>query len=236
MKKTFKQTLGRLSVYGLIAMLSLGGISDFLVQDADAARGRSSSSRSGGGFFGGSKKVTKPSLPKRTAPQVVPKRSGSGFGTKPKATAPATKPKLSSADSKLKASAAKSKKSVDPKSAAAKTFASKNKAKYTSTYTTKPTTRPSHIPASYGGHNVGYNSQYGGYGYMDNGSWRMYDAMSDAIMLTAIMNMSQPQVVVAQPVGVSGGHVVTTQRGGGWLLGILFGSLFVIVAIMVFRR
>ena len=102
--------------------------------------------------------------------------------------------------------------------------------KYTSKYTSKPATRPDHIPAStkVGNttYNVTYNQQHGSYGYMGpSGSWIMYNAMSDAVMLTALMQrnnyvhthaVTPTATVVHHSTPVSGLTILLT------ILGIVF--------------
>ncbi|MCP5120534.1 MAG: hypothetical protein GY953_57810 [bacterium] len=73
-----------------------------------------------------------------------------------------------------------------------KAFQSKYASQYTSKYATQPATRPTHIPqtttVSGQQYNVGYNQQYGGYGYMMGGGWRPYSTMGDVAMMSLLMN------------------------------------------------
>jgi hypothetical protein len=101
---------------------------------------------------------------------------------------------MTAAQKKSLTAAKKSGTAYKTKSQAATAFKSNKEmqSKYKSTYTSKPATRPEHIPASTkvgnNTYNVTYNQQHGGYGYMGpSGSWIMYNAMSDAVMLTALM-------------------------------------------------
>ena len=119
-------------------------------------------------------------------------------------------------------SAFKSKMASDPKM----------KSQYTSKYTSQPTTRPSHIPSSYkdaGGvsRNIGYNQQYGGYGYMGpSGSWIMYDMMLDGMMMNQMMGHH----------GYYGGHAPmyapVHHGGGGGFLAVL-GTIILLIFIGV---
>ena len=86
-------------------------------------------------------------------------------------------------------------------------FKTKKAAEYTSKFPTEPKVRPSYIPNTYsvGGTNVNvvYNSGFGGYGYYHpiSHAWIAYDMMSDAVMLSAMMNR-HGYVGYAQPVPV----------------------------------
>lgn len=70
-------------------------------------------------------------------------------------------------------------------------FQQKYASKYTSNFSSEPSSRPSYIPQTtiINNHSypVYYNSQYGGYGYMNGGIWTAYSVVRDAVMLNALM-------------------------------------------------
>jgi len=108
--------------------------------------------------------------------------------------------------------------------------------KYTSKYTTKPATRPTHIPetTTVGGKtvNVTYNSAHGGYGYMGpSGTWMMYDAMSDAVMLSALMSQNHYYYQGHPSLGSTA--VVHHSNAGMTILWVLLGLVGVVVVIAV---
>lgn len=73
-------------------------------------------------------------------------------------------------------------------------FSSRYASQYGSTFQSEPASRPTWIPQStlVGGQsvNVIYNPGLGGYGYLHPtlGTWMLYNAMSDAIMVDTLMN------------------------------------------------
>ena len=113
-----------------------------------------------------------------------------------------SKPKRSAADQKLYSKAAANGTAFKSKSTATKDFANKYEKQYTQKPTPgnpAPSKRPDHIPetTSVGGktYNVTYNVNQGGYGYWSGGpgigTWMMYDAMSDAVMMSVLMQRHQ---------------------------------------------
>lgn len=190
----FKMRSGKLL---LIAVLALG-VSDFYCADAFAGRGggsRSSSSRSSSSSSGWGSSARR-STPSRTTNWGSSSRSSSspntGLSTSGSRTRTQTSPR-SAADQKLYDKAKASGTAYSSKSAASKAFKSKYSSQYTARYDSKPATRPDHIPrsTSIGGKtfNVNYDPQHGGYGYVGpRGSWIMYDAMTDAAMLSILMS------------------------------------------------
>lgn len=155
----------------------------------------SSSSKSGWG--------TKSSAPKPVASTATK----SSFSTDRSSAKPAT----TTADSATYKKAKESGKAFSTPQAAAADFKAKSASKYTSTYKTEPASRPSHIPpaTTVGGKtvNVTYNAGYGGYGYMHPtlGTWMMYDMMSDAVMMNAMMRNDGYVVGVAPAASVGSG-------------------------------
>lgn len=98
---------------------------------------------------------------------------------------------LSKADKSLMNKAKASGTHFNNRKDAVKHFKSKQANKYTSNYAAKPGTRPKHIPETTKVNgkpvNIGYNSSYGGYGYMRGGRWVFYNVMTDMVMLNMLM-------------------------------------------------
>lgn len=156
---------------------------------------------------------------------------------------------LSVADRALADKAKASGTAYQSRDEAVKQFQQKHSNQYTSRYASEPAARPTYIPKSTyvdnRQYNVYYDRRYGGYGYLDyGGHWRYYDAMTDAIILSSLMNRhsyyyppQQTQVVVMplqngeQPVVVQTQPVV--REGGGWGLGVFFGILIGIGILLV---
>jgi hypothetical protein len=124
------------------------------------------------------------------------------------------------------------------KAEAQSAFKQKYASQYTSKYTTPPATRPSHIPATttVGGKtvNVTYNQSYGGYGYTNGlGAFILYDAMSDAIMMNALMsnhNYVTHPPMVSSPVVVHHGPSALTV-----FLWICFIGVGIVVLVKIFE-
>ena len=125
-------------------------------------------------------------------------------------------------------------------------FKAKHAKTYTSKYATKPATRPAHIPQTYssGGrsYNITYNAGYGGYGYMGpSGSWIMYDMMTDAIMMNAMMNQRgyiverdyYNNVPVSRPVVVRESRPMSVW---GFLLGLVIIVVIVGAIVIVSKK
>ena len=66
--------------------------------------------------------------------------------------------------------------------------------KYPTRFGSEPSARPSYIPdrTTVDGQNfdVSYNPRYGGYGYVRNGSWVMFDALRDIAILNMLMRQN----------------------------------------------
>lgn len=150
---------------------------------------------------------TKPRKAKATKTKNNKKKEVAKRNQKNKKNKKKARRRLSKADKKLAAKAKKSGKYYKNKKDAMANFKARNKDKYQSRYKSKPATRPDHIPqtTSVGGVNVNinYNSTYGGYGYMHNGSWMFYNAMADVAMMSVLMSRQgyfieegRPMVVV----------------------------------------
>lgn len=217
----------------LLAITLAVGVSDILSEDVFARPGGSRSSPSR-------------SSPSRSPSRSTPSKtsSGSSWGTRKPATSSTrssttkSTPKRSATDQKAYDKAKASGTAFESRSKATSAFKTKHATEYKSTYTAKPETRPSHIPEStkVGGttYNVTYNQQHGGYGYMGpSGSWMMYNAMGDALMLSMLMrqnNYHYDTVPISQ-----GQPVVVVRRGLSGLM-IFFGvvgSLIVVVVVVV---
>lgn len=119
------------------------------------------------------------------------------------------------------------------RTAAASDFKAKYSNQYTSRYTTEPRTRPSHIPRSYNGRDVIYRD--GGYGYYDTmGRWMLYDAMSDAVMMSMLMN--QHHYVVATPAVTHvapAAHTTVVHHESGFNIWKVLGTIFWIAVAVV---
>lgn len=214
---------------GLSLLLAFGPALDI----ADAKGGRS-----GGGSFSSSR---------GSSSSFGSRSSSSSFSSKPttassgsttsRPTTSSSKP--NSVDSKVSAGMKSTGKTFSSKQAAVSDFKAKyageTKAggKFSSQYKSEPAKRPDHIPAttSVGGQNVNvqYNGGMGGYGYYHPslGTWMMYDALSDAMMMNALMHRE------GYVVGHHGGGTTVVHNGGysaGWLCTI-FGVIFALVVL-----
>lgn len=119
------------------------------------------------------------------------------------------------------------------RSQAESAFRQRNAGQYSSRYTQQPATRPSHIPQStrVDGRNVNvtYNAGLGGYGYLHPtlGTWILYDAMTDAAMMSVLMSRGG-YYYGAAPGTYYGG-------GGGFINGLLVIALIVGIAWLMLR-
>jgi hypothetical protein len=217
----------------LVAILAVG-VTGILDNDAEARRGGgfsssrsfSSSSRStpSRSTWGGSTRTT----PSRSTWGGSTRSSSSKSGLSTSGSRTTSKPARSAADTALYEKAAKSNTAYTSKANATTAFKSKYADQYKSKYDTKPATRPDHIPpkTTVGGksYDISYNQQYGGYGYMGpSGSWVMYNAMADAVMIDTLMRRNN--YYYDRP-----GSVTYMDSGGGlrwmmWLGLIVFGVI-----------
>jgi len=185
--------------YLLIAMLSIAFVGDAMARRSGGSRSSSSSRSSSWGSSSKSSSSKSSgwgssSKSKSTAPRSAPAKAKTMHPAPKKTTVKKIVPKkpISAADKKRIASAKSSGKYHKDKKSAQAAFKKNNAGKFPSKYATKPTERPSHVPqsTSVGGksYNVTFNSTHGGYGYMGpSGSWMMYDAMSDIVMMNMMM-------------------------------------------------
>jgi hypothetical protein len=202
----------RLFVFAMIAMLfaTLAFPTELDAQRRGGSRSRSTRTR-----------VSRPKTVK--APKVTAKKATTKKATSATRGSKATV-KRSATDQKSFNKAKANGTAYKSKAEATSAFKTKNAAKYPAKYTSKPATRPDHIPqsTSVGGntYNVSYNQGMGGYGYMGiSGSWMMYSAMTDVIMLSTLMsrnNYYYDPVVAGAPVAV-----VRTSNGPATLFGII---------------
>ncbi len=104
------------------------------------------------------------------------------------------------------------------RSQAESAFRQRNAGQFPSRYSSQPSTRPSHIPQStrVDGRNVNvtYNAGLGGYGYLHPalGTWILYDAMTDAAMMSILMSRGGYYY---------GGAPGTYSGGGGFFTGLI---------------
>ncbi len=108
-------------------------------------------------------------------------------------------PRLSATDIAAKQKVAQTGAAATTKTEALSDFKKKNSDKFVNKFDKEPPARPNYIPpsTSVGGNSytVVYNPGYHGYGYYNSlGAWVMYDAMSDAIMLSALASQNQTVV------------------------------------------
>ncbi len=114
------------------------------------------------------------------------------------------------------------------RSQAESAFRQRNAGQFPSRYTRQPSTRPNHIPQStrVDGRNVNvtYNTGLGGYGYRHPtlGTWILYSAMTDAVMMSALMSRGG-YYYGAAPGTYYGG-------GGGFFTGLIL--ILLIVGVM----
>jgi hypothetical protein len=107
-------------------------------------------------------------------------------------------------------------------------FRQRNAGQFPSRYATQPSSRPNHIPQStrVDGRNVNvtYNAGLGGYGYRHPtlGTWILYSAMTDAVMMSALMSRGG-YYYGAAPGTYAGG-------GGGFFTGLIL--ILLIVGVM----
>jgi hypothetical protein len=218
----------------------------------------SSSSRSSGGFRSSPTPPSSPkppvtytpkpsSTPKSAAStQATPKptdRVSGGFKTEsPTKVTPKVDPPKSSLDKAL-FNKTKEAGTTKPRAEQIQEFKAKNASKYTSEYKQEPKSRPEHIPQTYTSGGNSYNIVYNpgrGYGYWTGGpglgTFMLYDAMSDAIMLNALM--SRPAVATYTPVyGAGGGsEVIVTHSYVPQIFGLLFLAVFIGVVCYVIKN
>jgi len=216
-----------ISIIAMMAALSMGAV------DAKSYGSRSSFSSSKSSFS---------SKPKSSYSSSKPKSYTSS--SKPKTTKATTSNSKSAADQKRYQSAVKNGKAFETRSSARTAFKNDkaNATKYTSKYASKPATRPTHIPQSYkdpksgNTYNVSYNQDRGGYGYWGGGgpglgTFIMYDMMTDAIMMDAMMSRQGYHVGAAPVVHTSsGGNLFFAVLGWGLVIVCVLGFIGFIIA------
>jgi cytoskeletal protein RodZ len=191
----------------------------------------------GGSRGGGSRSFSRPSSSRTSRPSSSRTSTRSTKPSSSKRTT--TAPKRTAAQQKSYEKAKANGTAFKSKSAATSAFKQKNASKYTSTYKTQPATRPSHIPQTtkVGNSNVNvtYNVNQGGYGYMHPtlGTWMMYDAMTDAVMLSMLMKNNHYHY---DPVPARPAVVHRHDSGSTVLLTLLIGGAVVVILIVVCTR
>ena len=119
------------------------------------------------------------------------------------------------------------------RSQAESAFRQRNAGQYPSRYAQQPASRPAHVPQTtrVDGRNVNvtYNAGLGGYGYLHPtlGTWILYDAMTDAAMMSVLMSRNG-YYYGAAPGTYYGG-------GGGFINGLIVIALIVGVAWLLLR-
>lgn len=225
------------------------------VGDCDARGGRG-----GGGFSRGSSSSSRSSSsssssssrPSSPAPSVRPSNSGSRPSasdstpaTSSKATAPTPSPKAvkSQTDMRVYEKAKSNGKAFTNKESAVNDFKTKNAGKLTGKYDKEPAKRPDHIPQTTKGadgntYNITYNQAGGGYGYTNSlGAFILYDAISDAAMMSTMMNRQGYYVGAPPVVATTSAPVAVVHSGHGffyyffWFIGIAAVVGFVVVII-----
>lgn len=202
----------------------------------------SSFSRSSSSF----KSSPKVPSPKPASKPAATKPSSSSTVTKPSSKSNVVTQKYKSAtDKAIYEKAVKNGTVFKTKDEAISSFKTTHGAKYTSTFPKEPVTRPTYIPqtTTVGGrsYNVTYNQDRGGYGYMNSlGTWMMFDAMTDAVVMSSLMNNHgyyHGSPYAAQP--AQNNQVVRSQSGMG-TFGIVFVAIgvvfFVIVVVVILFR
>lgn len=182
----------------------------------------STSSKSSGGGWGSSSKSS-------DAPK--------GWGTTNSRTPDSG---LSAKDRNLAAKAKASGTLFNSRSDAEKSFRSNPdiQKKYSSTFSSEPSTRPEYIPKTYQGRDVTYDSSRGGYGYINAmGTWMMYDALTDAMMMNSLMHQNNYVIQTASGELVSTRNSSSSSPASSMLLGLLLGLVIVSVVLgPIFRK
>lgn len=121
---------------------------------------------------------------------------------------------------------------------AQRAFERDNANKFPSTFSREPANRPNYIPPSttVDGQNydVRYNSRYGGYGYMRDGSWVAYNALRDMSILSMLMRQNNYVYPQAGTTPAAGDDAEDGQGGGGamgWFAGSGSGLLILLLII-----
>ncbi|MCW5965591.1 MAG: hypothetical protein KIT83_16255 [Bryobacterales bacterium] len=155
--------------------------------------GRISVGRSGGGF---STRTYSPP-PSRaktwggTAPSTISPRMGTRSASRP---APSSAPRRNSVDQATMNRARTQGTTFGSRAEAERAFERDYATKFPSTFSREPGQRPNYIPptTTVEGQNydVSYNSRYGGYGYMRNGTWVAYNVFRDMALLNMLMSQN----------------------------------------------
>jgi hypothetical protein len=168
----------------------------------------------------------------------TPSKSSSSWFSKPQTS---TRPQSNVERSKYEA-ASKSGTVFKTRESAVADFKAKKATTYTSKFATEPTKRPDHIPQTYKAngtsYNITYNQNVGGYGYWNGGgpglgTFMLYDALSDAVMMNTLMDRDHYYVGDAPTVvshSNTGSTFLTVML---WIVGIT--PLFIIIGFLISR-
>jgi len=183
--------------FALIALTVSVGMIDAKPSSSSSSFKSSSSSFKSSGFGSSSKSYgTTGSSGSNSAKyngSTPSKSSGSSWFSKPQTS---SRPQSTVERSKYEA-ASKSGTVFKTRESAVADFKAKKATTYTSKFTTEPAKRPDHIPQTYKSngtsYNVTYNQSVGGYGYWNGGgpglgTFMLYDALSDAVMMNTLMD------------------------------------------------
>jgi hypothetical protein len=213
----------------VVALVMGIGIIDAKPSSSSGFKSSSSSFKSSGSGFGSSSKSYTPSTPKSSSSGFgsssksygttgsssnnsakysggsTSNSSGSSWFSKPQTS---TRPQSNVERSKYEA-ASKSGTVFKTRESAIADFKAKEADTYTSKFTAEPAKRPDYIPQTYKAngtnYNITYNQSVGGYGYWSGGSpgigsFLLYDALSDAVMMNTLMDRDHYYVGDAPPV------------------------------------
>lgn len=228
----------------LIALLTIGALFPAPILEAKSSSSgsrSSSSSRSSGGWGSSSKSYSKPS------PAPAPASKTTNQTSKPNTAQQQTSSRpTSNVDRAKYENAVKSGKSFTSREKAVADFKAKNATKYTSKFDKEPATRPSYIPTTYRDssgttRNIVYDNRGGGYGYWSGGNsglgtFIMFDALSDMVMLNALMD-KDGYYVGSPPVHNTSTHYYEDDNSTAWtvfkwFLGIIAGIVLLTIGLV----
>lgn len=225
----------------LIALLTIGALFSAPILEARSSSSgsrSSSSSRSSGGWGSSSKSSPKPSP--APAPKVNNQTSKPNTAQQQTSSRP-----TSNVDRAKYENAVKSGKSFTSREKAVADFKAKNATKYTAKFDKEPATRPSYIPTTYRDssgttRNIVYDNRGGGYGYWSGGNsglgtFIMFDALSDMVMLNALMD-KDGYYVGSPPVHNTSAHYYEDDDSTAWnvfkvFLGVVAGIVVIVFVV-----
>lgn len=196
----------------------------------------SSSSRSSGGWGSSSKSSPKPSPAPANNQTSKPNTAKQQTSSRP----------VSNVERAKYESAVKSGKHFTTRESAVADFKAKNASKYTAKFDKEPATRPSYIPTTYRDstgttRKITYDSRGGGYGYWSGGgsglgTFIMFDALSDMVMLNALMDKDGYYVGNVPPATVI--HQNDDDNDSsvfGWIVGTISLLVIISIALIILR-